>query len=87
MRPSGTADSCNEGTDSCDHEALVPDDLVLDDTTLTSGEFTARISIIGGPNLVIDGPVRFISGETIIFTNDATIGDGFSAEILPDPCP
>jgi hypothetical protein len=80
-----TLDECNEASDMCDHTTIV--DLVVSDATLAGGEFVAELSITAGPNLLIDGPVSFTAGDSIIFVGGVEIRDGFSATIQPAPCP
>jgi VCBS repeat-containing protein len=63
-----------------------PDHLVLQDTVLTSGDFIAGISISGGPDLRIAGPVRFVAQE-LSFLDTVEIGNGFAAELAANPCP
>jgi cysteine-rich repeat protein len=62
------------------------DHLVLSGTVLTGGSFTAGISITGGPDLLIDGPVGFTAQE-IRFLSGVEIRNGFSAALAASPCP
>jgi cysteine-rich repeat protein len=62
------------------------DNLALASATLTGGDFTAAISISGGSDLLIDGPVSFSSQE-IRFVNGVEVRSGFSTELSSTPCP
>jgi hypothetical protein len=85
---------CVDSNDPVDPTVEVPvtmevvgcvDHLVLSGTVLTGGSFAAGVSITGGPDLLIDGPVSFTAQE-IVFLNGTEIRDGFNAEIAANPC-
>ncbi len=73
---------------SCGSGSVIPDEVTLENDTLSGTQVVkARMSITGGPNLIIDGDsIEFIAGERIVLKDGVEIRGTFSAEISGNAC-